>query len=125
METILTTVLGILISDAVFGFVIWLVFFKQNRTIKGAEAKTAQEGAESAEIDNEFKKIDLGTKFVESSKQMVDMLKPILDGNRDDLKNDIAEVQRCVTKISEEQEHIVAYLDGPYNLWLAENYKTE
>lgn len=112
---------GIILTDAVCGFIIWLAFFKQNKTIKSANAQTAQEDAEKAGISTEEKKIDLGDRYIESTKKMVDMLMESMGGSLSQIRNELERLGNEVKETRIEQERERKYLNGEYQKWLENN----
>lgn len=70
--TIITSTLG---TGVITGFVSFIIYRKANRTIKENEAKTSNLDVEAKNIENDSAQIDLGKKYIESSLQIIELMK--------------------------------------------------
>lgn len=96
------------------------------RKEKKEKAKQEEETTESASIKNEIDKISLGDKYIESSKQIIELLKSnAFDSDSafkkiyqklDEMSNDIIVIKR-------EQTDQKEFLNGSYGEWLKNKYK--
>lgn len=113
IETLITVVL----SDAVFGFLIWLIFFKQNRKLKNNEVESSDADIESKKIENDDKQLDLGTKYLEKIMAIGDMLDQYRNQagvNWEQYHKDMQEVKTAIKEIKEEQLLQNKFLNGEY-----------
>lgn len=121
---ILTYILG---GTSVVSIVLFFIFYKQNRALKNNDVKKSDVEVESGKIQNDMAQIDLGTHYLKSiidaSALINEANKNIIDytNNRKDdfekLSTDITEIKDDIKAIKIEQENIVTFLDGPYNIW--------
>lgn len=80
IEIDLTTIIVTLISSivgtgAIMTGLNFIIFRKQNKTIKTNEAKTSNLDVEAKTIENDNAQIDLGKKYIESSIEIIELMK--------------------------------------------------
>ena len=127
MEAFVASLPYIFGGSSLIGVVLFLIFFKQNKALKNNEVKKSDVEVESGNIQNDMAQIDLGTHYLKSiidaSALINEANKNIIDytNNRKDdfekLSTDITEIKDDIKAIKIEQENIVTFLDGPYNIW--------
>lgn len=99
-----------------------IIFRKQNKKLKNDEVQ-------KAETETDRQQIDLGDLFLEKTQKWAEILESnstkvmekIDENNRkrdhdfEDMKSDIEFVKKAVTGIKDEQEIVIAFLDGEYD----------
>lgn len=74
--TIIVTIISCTVgSSAITGFLSFFIYRKANKTIKNNEAKTSNLDVEAKNIENDSAQIDLGKKYIESSLQIIELMK--------------------------------------------------
>lgn len=102
--------------------------WKSTRKEKKEKAKQEEETTESASIKNELDKISLGDKYIESSKQIIEMLKSNAfdsDANYKKIYQKLDEMSNDIILIKREQTDQKEYLNGQYGEWLKNKYKQQ
>lgn len=100
--------------------------WRSTRKEKKEKAKQEEEITESASIKNELDKISLGDKYIESSKQIIEMLKSNAfdsDANYKKIFQKLDEMSNDIIEIKREQGDQKEYLNGQYGEWLKNKYK--
>lgn len=100
--------------------------WRSTRKEKKEKAKQEEEITESASIKNELDKISLGDKYIESSKQIIEMLKSNAfdsDANYKKIYQKLDEMSNDIILIKREQTDQKEYLNGQYGEWLKNKYK--
>lgn len=95
---------------------------------KEEEAKQEEETTESASIKNELDKISLGDKYIESSKQIIELLKSNAfdsDSAFKKIYQKLDEMSNDIILIKREQTDQKEYLNGQYGEWLRNKYKQQ
>lgn len=98
------------------------------RKEKKEKAKQEEETTESASIKNELDKISLGDKYIESSKQIIEMLKSNAfdsDSAFKKIYQKLDEMSNDIILIKREQTDQKEYLNGQYGEWLRNKYKQQ
>lgn len=76
LTTIIVTLIGSIFSTgAIMTGLNFIIFRKQNKTIKTNEAKTSNLDVEAKTIENDNAQIDLGKKYIESSMEIIELMK--------------------------------------------------
>lgn len=100
--------------------------WRSTRKEKKEKAKQEEEITESASIKNELDKISLGDKYIESSKQIIELLKSNAfdsDANYKKIYQKLDEMSNDIILIKREQTDQKEYLNGQYGEWLKNKYK--
>lgn len=120
---------NVIVTALTTGFVIALIKLIRDWTAdKSAakhESKKKEEDAETLEIANEERKIALGDKFIESSKQIIDMLTKAQTTQSQDfgLINQKLDVMSSdILSIKREQTDMKEFLNGDYAEYIRQKY---
>lgn len=96
-----------------------------DKTEKKHENKKKEEEAETEEIANEERKISLGDKYIESSKQIIELLKSSQisqTGNFDEINKKLDTMAEDIIGIKREQADQKEFLNGAYGEFLRQKY---
>lgn len=76
LTTIILTLIGSTVgTGAIMTGLNFIIFRKQNKTIKTNEAETSNLDVEAKTIENDSAQIDLGKKYIESSMEIIELMK--------------------------------------------------
>ena len=125
----LSTVENIVIAAITSGFIIAVAKlirdWTSEKTEKKHENKKKEEEAETSEIANEERKISLGDKYIESSKQIIELLKSAQvsqTGNFDEINKKLDTMAEDIIGIKREQADQKEFLNGDYGEFLRQKY---
>lgn len=96
-----------------------------DKTEKKHENKKKEEEAETSEIANEERKISLGDKYIESSKQIIELLKTAQtsqSGNFERVYEKLDTMAQDIIGIKREQTDMKEFLNGSYGDFLKQKY---
>lgn len=129
----------------IWSIIVAIRYRKQNKQLKDIEVKKSESEAGTQEVDLQKAKIELGELFVEKSAEMFQQMQKLQEetykatmkngtDNADIIKqlNAVVEEQKRqsdelkrqgdeLQRLSEGQEHMVTFLNGKYQSFLAEN----
>lgn len=129
----------------IWSIILAIRYRKQNKQLKDIEVKKSESEAGTQEVDLQKAKIELGELFMEKSKEMFQQMQDLQEqtykatkkngiDNEDIIKrlNAVVEEQKRqsdelkrqgdeLQRLSEGQEHMVTFLNGKYQSFLAEN----
>ena len=120
---------NIIVTAITSGFIIAVAKlvrdWSADKTEKKHENKLKEETAESSEIANEERKISLGDKYIESSKQIIEVLKTAQtsqSGNFERVNEKLDTMAQDIIGIKREQSDMREFLNGDYGEFLRQKY---
>lgn len=120
---------NIIVTAITSGFIIAVAKlvrdWSADKTEKKHENKLKEETAESSEIANEERKISLGDKYIESSKQIIELLKTAQtsqSGNFERVNEKLDTMAQDIIGIKREQSDMREFLNGDYGAFLRQKY---
>ena len=120
---------NIIVTAITSGFIIAVAKlvrdWSADKTEKKHENKLKEETAESSEIANEERKISLGDKYIESSKQIIELLKTAQtsqSGNFERVNEKLDTMAQDIIGIKREQSDMREFLNGDYGEFLRQKY---
>ena len=106
------------------GIIAAIIYRKQNKRMKEAEAKVAESNANQQAISTQSQEIDLGAKFMRESIAMLNQIKELQDTNNADtskiveridlVEKKMANMTRSVTGYNKRLGQVERYLNGQY-----------
>ena len=106
------------------GIIAAIIYRKQNKRMKEAEAKVAESNANQQAISTQSQEIDLGAKFMRESIAMLNQIKELQDTNNADtskiveridlVEKIMANMTRSVTGYNKRLGQVERYLNGQY-----------
>lgn len=120
---------NIIVTALTTGFILALIKlirdWTSDKSAAKSESKKKEEEAETIEISNEERKIALGDKFIESSKQIIDMLTKAQTSQTQDfglVNQKLDTMAEDLIGIKREQTDMKEFLNGSYGEFLRQKY---
>ena len=126
METvqIILQVLPYIVGVGGGGLIAMIVYRRQNKRLKEAEAKLKESEAKQSSIETQMKEIDLGAHYIEQSFAMQQQMQQLLQANNADtakiaaevteVKGTVAGVLKQLSATNKEVAMIKRYLNGQF-----------
>ena len=92
--------------------IVWLVYRKQNKTIKDNEAKQTSLSVEEKELELDRKQIDLGNEFMKSSLEMTKKMQDMMLQNQTRDEQNWRQMFTRMDSIERSVTNIRLYLNG-------------
>lgn len=120
---------NIIVTALTTGFIVTVIKlirdWNADKQEKKHDNKKKEEEAETIEISNEERKIALGDKFIESSKQIIDMLTKAQTAQTQDfglVNQKLDTMAQDIIGIKREQSDMREFLNGDYGAFLKQKY---
>ena len=117
------------------GIIAAIIYRKQNKRMKEAEAKVAESNANQQAISTQSQEIDLGAKFMRESIAMLNQIKELQDTNNADtskiveridlVEKKMANMTRSVTGYNKRLGQVERYLNGQYKAFQEQEKQTK
>ena len=117
------------------GLIAMIVYRRQNKRLKEAEAKLKESEAKQSSIETQMKEIDLGAHYIEQSFAMQQQMQQLLQTNNADtakiaaevteVKGTVAGLSKQLSTTNKEVAMIKRYLNGQYKEFVAQEAATK
>ena len=119
-------IIALLSGTTLGGIVEAIRYRRENKRIKQAETAKAENEVKDNETDTQMKQMDMADKYFEGMLKMLEQVKSSTEKSNNNQENIIAkidDVTNRVIKVEDTLSNIVTYLNGDYQLYLAEQIK--
>ena len=124
METFLTLVPYIFGTSSVVSVILFIIFYKQNKSLKNNEVEKSNTEVESGKIANDMAQMDMGDRYLqgiidatETISKYQSALSDFQTANRNNMNGintDLREIKDDLKVIKKEQSLMSLYLNGKY-----------
>ena len=122
-----TALIIALLSGTTVGSIFEAIRYRrQNKRMKEAEAAKAENEVKDNETDTQMKQMNMADKYFDGMLKMLEQVKNSTENgnvNQEKMLNTLDDINKRVITVEETMGNIVTYLNGDYQLFLAEQIK--